>query len=440
MDELVMNIPETSKPRVVIVGGGFGGINLAKRLESANFQIVLIDKFNYHTFQPLLYQVATAGLGSDTIASPLRDIFEKKKSFHFRMAEVTGVFPNINTIQTTIGKLRYDYLVIAMGTTTNFFGNEELQKKSYPMKQLPQALDLRSKILQNFEQALETKDPALVDSLLDVVIVGGGPTGVELAGALGELKKYILPCDYPELNFKQMDIILIEAANTLLGGMSKEAQDHALKFLQEDFGVKVVLGRGVKAYDGMAVVLDNGEKIHSHTLIWAAGVMGVPIKGIPAESVARGNRLIVDEYNRVKGTENIFAIGDIAAMITEDMARGHPMLAPVAIQQGKLLAENLTNLVKDRVLKPFKYKDQGSMATVGRNKAVVDLTFWKTQGVIAWFIWMFIHLVSLIGFRNRAVVFLNWVISYFTKDRAARLIIKPLIKSKIPEAQEELVV
>jgi NADH dehydrogenase len=308
------------------------------------------------------------------------------------------------------------------------------------MKQLPQALDLRSKVLQNFENALETKDPVLVESLLDIVIVGGGPTGVELAGALGEMKKYILPCDYPELNFNQMDIILIEAANSLLGGMSKEAQEHALKFLQEDFGVKVILGRGVKAYDGMTVTLDNGEKLYSQTLIWAAGVMGVPIKGIPAESVARGGRIIVDEYNKVKGTENIYAIGDIAAMITQELPKGHPMLAPVAIQQGKLLAENLTHIVKEKALKPFKYKDQGSMATVGRNKAVVDLTFWKTQGVIAWFIWMFIHLVSLIGFRNRAVVFINWVISYFTKERAARLIVRPLIKAKLPETKNELVV
>lgn len=439
MDDFSMHIPEIDKPRVVIVGGGFGGINLAKQLDSEKFQVVLLDKFNYHTFQPLLYQVATAGLSSDTIASPLRDIFERKKNFHFRMAEVKSVIPEQNLIDTEIGQLRYDYLVIAAGSTTNFFGNEELQRKSFPMKQLPQALDLRSKILENFENALQVKNPLILDSLMDIVVVGGGPTGVELAGALGELKKYILPCDYPELNFKQMDIILIEAANSLLGGMSKEAAESSKKFLERDFGVKVVLGRSVKSYDGTTAVLDNGEKIYTQTLIWAAGVMGVPIHGISAESIARGNRLIVDEYNRIKGMNNIFAVGDIAAMISDEMPRGHPMVAPVAIQQAKLLGKNLTNLLNGKDLKAFKYNDQGSMATVGRNKAVVDLPFWKTQGVLAWFIWMFVHLISLIGFRNRAVVFLNWLISYFTKERAARIIVRPLIKQKIREPIKELI-
>jgi NADH:ubiquinone reductase (H+-translocating) len=439
MTDLSMNIPESAKPRVVIVGGGFAGINLAKRLDGEKFQVVLLDKYNYHTFQPLLYQVATAGLGSDAIAAPLRDIFEKKKNFHFRMTEVREIIPERNIVVSDIGQIRYDYLVFACGATTNFFGNEELKKKSYPMKQLPEALDLRSKILNNFEAALEAKDPLEVESLLDIVIVGGGPTGVELAGALAEMKKYILPCDYPELNFKQMDIILIEMTNNLLGGMSRESQEHALKFLQEDFGVKVILGRGVKSYDGNTVLLDNGDKLYSKTLIWAAGVMGVPIHGMPPESVARGGRMVVDEFNKVKNTNNIFAIGDISAMISEELPKGHPMLAPVAIQQGELLAENLLNISNGRKLKPFKYNDKGSMATIGRNKAVVDTKLLKTQGFFAWLIWMFIHLVSLIGFRNKVIVFISWVMSYFTKERSARLIVRqvqrPTPKEKVTASE-----
>jgi NADH dehydrogenase len=431
-----MHIPDSDKPRIVVIGGGFGGLEFIKGLGKKNpFQVVLFDRHNYHTFQPLLYQVATSGLEADSIAAPLRRVFEGYKDFYFRMAEVKKVLADENAIDTSIGKLHYDHLVISVGSKTNYYGNTELQKKAFPMKQIPQALDLRSKILQNYEQALLTKDSDNLNSLLDIVIVGGGPTGVELAGALSELRKHVLPKDLPELDFNKMDITLIDGTPQLLNGMSENASKQALKYLK-DFGVNVKLNLVVKDYDGYTVTLSDGSKIITRTLIWAAGVMGNILEGIKPEAI-KGNRYLVDSYNKVNGYENIYAIGDPAAMISNELPKGHPMLAQVAIHQGKLLAKNLTSKLGNKELKIFKYKDLGSMATVGRNKAVVDLPYLKFSGFFAWVTWMFVHLISLIGFRNKITTFINWVWNYFTYDRATRLIIRPWVENKSSNTREE---
>lgn len=426
-EHISMNVPDTSKPRIVIIGGGFAGIELVKALgENAPFQIILFDKHNYHTFQPLLYQVATAGLEPDSIASPLRRIFKGYKDFYFRMANVTKIKPEENLLETTIGPLHYDYLVIATGTKTNFYGNAELEKKSFPMKQLTEALDLRSKILQNYESALLTDNQQDKASLLDIVLVGGGATGVELAGALSELRRHVLPKDLPELDFNKMRIILIESGPRLLGGMSEHASKKAFDYLKE-FGVEILLNISVKAYDGYSVTLSDGSTLFTQTLIWSAGVTGVLIEGIAAESM-KGGRYLVDNYNKINGYSNIFAIGDIAAMVSTELPKGHPMVAQVAIQQGKTLAANLKTLIKKKPMKSFHYHDKGSMATVGRNRAVVDLKNLKFAGIIAWFAWMFVHLLFLIGFRNKLTTFINWMWNYFTYDRATRLIVRPWVK------------
>ncbi|MFN6946254.1 MAG: NAD(P)/FAD-dependent oxidoreductase, partial [Cytophagaceae bacterium] len=424
-----MNIPDSEKKRIVVVGGGFAGIQFIKSLGKENpFQVVLLDKNNYHNFQPLMYQVATAGLEPDAIAAPLRRVFKGFQDFYFRMAEVNRVYPEDNCINTSIGRLRYDYLVIATGSRTNFYGMDEVKENSFPMKQIPEALDLRSKILQNYEEALLVNDPQEYESLLDIVIVGGGPTGVELAGAISELKRHVLPKDLPELDFQQMDIYLVEAAPQLLNGMSKNASEKSLQYLRK-FGVNVLLNTTVKAYDGYTVTFGDGKKIHTQTLIWAAGVMGNIIEGLNPE-VIKGNRYHVDMFCRIKGYDNMYCIGDVAGMYTTDMPRGHVMVAQVAIQQGKNVAKNLLRMNKHKQPEPFHYKDKGSMATVGRNKAVVDLPGWKFAGIFAWFVWMFIHVLALVGFRNKVMVFMNWIWNYFTYDRATRLIIRPWVKVK----------
>ncbi|HNP17322.1 MAG TPA: NAD(P)/FAD-dependent oxidoreductase [Fulvivirga sp.] len=419
-------VPETSLPRVIVIGGGFAGVKLVKNLKKLPIQVVLFDRNNYHTFQPLLYQVATAGLEPDSIADPLRKQLELMKYFYFRMGEVYSVDTKLKVIDTEIGQLNYDYLVIATGSKTNYFGNQSIMDNAFPLKQIPQALDLRSHILQNFEAATITTDPVEMKSRMNIAIVGGGPTGVEVAGALGELKKNVLPDDYPELDFDQMHITLLEGADKLLGGMSASSSNRALKYLKK-FDVEVKLNTLVKSYDGNVAKLNVGDDIVTHTLIWAAGVEGNFPKGLPETAISHG-RISVDHFNQVKDTENVFAIGDIALMQDEIHPKGHPMLAPVAIQQGDLLAKNLKRLIKKQPLLPFKYKDKGSMATIGRNKAVVDLPGnLRFGGFFAWLIWMFVHLISIIGFRNRIIVFSNWVWNYFTYDKGTRLIIRKFI-------------
>lgn len=423
-----MNIPQSSFPRVVIIGGGFGGIALAKKLSKKDLQVVLLDRHNYHTFQPLLYQVSTGGLEPDSIAYPIRKVLQGYPNFYFRLAEVAKVDAETNVVKTNIGDLKFDYLVVATGSETNFFGNKSIEKNSMAMKTIPQSLNLRSLILENFEQALLTDDLHDRDALMNFVIVGGGPTGVELAGALAEIKKGILPKDYPDLDTRRAQINLIQGGDRLLPAMSEIASKKSEDFLEE-LGVNVWKDLRVKDYDGNLVTTDKDTVFEAATVIWAAGVKAASVKGLDAEGLCTfGNRLKVNEYSQVEGFEHIFAIGDVACMIDPSFPQGHPMMAQPAIQQGENLGDNFVRILEGREMKPFEYRDKGSMATVGRNKAVADLKRVKFQGVFAWFVWMFVHLFFLIGFRNRVVVFINWVYNYIKFDREARLIIRPFKK------------
>jgi len=429
---MCMNIPKSSFPRVVIIGGGFAGIALAKKLSKKELQVVLLDKHNYHNFQPLLYQVSTGGLEPDSIAYPIRKILKDFPNFFFRLADVSEVNTDKNKVISNIGELKFDYLVIASGSKTNFFGNESIEANSMEMKTIPQSLNLRSLILENFEDALLTSDLHQRNALMNFVIVGAGPTGVELAGALAEIKKGILPKDYPDLDTRTVQINLVQAGDRILKEMSEKASNKAEDFL-EKLGVQIWKNVRVTGYDGKIVTTNSDLTFETETVIWAAGVKGAVINGLDGENlITRNNRIEVNQFNQVKGHNNIFAIGDVAQMTTENTPYGHPMMAQPAIQQGKQLGENLLRLIENKPLKPFKYKDKGSMATVGRNKAVVDLPKIKFQGVFAWFVWMFVHLFFLIGFRNRVVVFINWVYNYIRFDREARLIIRPYKKKFKP--------
>ncbi len=424
-----MNIPQSSFKRVIIIGGGFAGIALAKKLSRQEFQVVLMDKNNYHTFQPLLYQVSTGGLEPDSIAYPIRKVLQGYPNFYFRLTEVTKVDTKKNLVHTTIGELKFDYLVVATGTKTNFFGNKSIAKNSMAMKTIPQSLNLRSLILENFEQALLTDDLHECEALMNFVIVGGGPTGVELAGALAEIKKGILPKDYPDLDTRRAQINLVQGADRLLPAMSEVASKKAEDFL-ERLGVNVWKSIRVTGYDGKIATTNQDTVFETATLIWAAGVQAVNLEGLNGEALlSRSKRLLVNEFNQVNGFDHIFAIGDVAQMVSEEYPNGHPMMAQPAIQQGRKLGDNLINLQEGKPLQPFSYRDKGSMATIGRNKAVADLPNFKFQGVFAWFVWMFVHLYFLIGFRNRLVVFINWVYNYVKFDREARLIIRPFKKS-----------
>lgn len=424
-----MNIPETGAPRIIVIGGGFAGISFIKKLQKEKVQIVLFDRHNYHTFQPLLYQVSTAGLEPDSIAYPLRKIFRKNLDFHFRLAEVEKIDTENNSISTSIGSLRYDYLVIATGTRTNYFGNQSIAENCMPMKTVPQALNIRSLILQNIEKADITSDETERKRLLNFVIAGAGPTGVELAGALAEFRKGILENDYPELDEDEMNVHLIEGLDRVLPPMSKTASKKAQKFL-EKLGVQIHLETFISDYDGKTVTTKDGKKFETATFIWAAGVTGALIKGIDGHSlIEKANRYNVDEFNAVKDLSNIYALGDIALMDTKDFPKGHPQVAQPAIQQGKHLGKNFRKMLNGGKMEPFKYFDKGTMATVGRNKAVVDIGKLHFGGAIAWFLWMFVHLWFLVGFRNRVVTFFNWTYSYINYDRAARLIIRPFKKS-----------
>lgn len=424
-----MNIPKTINPRIVVVGGGFAGISFIKKLLKEKIQIVLFDRHNYHTFQPLLYQVSTAGLEPDSIAYPLRKIFRKNDNFFFRLAEVENIDTVNNLISTSIGSLQYDYLVIATGTRTNYFGNESIAENSMPMKTVPQALNIRSLMLQNIEKADITVDETERKRLLNFVIAGAGPTGVELAGALAEFRKGILENDYPELDEDEMNVHLIEGQNRVLPPMSETASKKSQKFL-EKLGVQIHLETLISGYDGKTVTTKDGKKFETATFIWAAGVTGAPIKGISGDSlVEKANRYSVDAYNKVTGFENIYALGDIALMQSKENPKGHPQVAQPAIQQGKHLGKNFRKMLRGEKMEPFKYRDKGTMATVGRNKAVVDLGKMHFGGAIAWFLWMFVHLWFLVGFRNRVVTFFNWTYSYINHDKAARLIIRPFKKS-----------
>ncbi|WP_018479546.1 NAD(P)/FAD-dependent oxidoreductase [Pontibacter roseus] len=429
VDKLSLNIPDTTKPRVVIIGGGFGGINVAQKLKCKDFQVVMLDRQNYHGFWPLLYQVATAGLEPDSIAEPLRKMFgsDEFEDFHFRLVKVDGINPIAKTVHTLVGELTYDYLIIATGTKTNYFGNEEVKKNAFPLKQIPHALNLRSHLLQCFEQASMTADPELQQSLLNFVIVGGGPTGVETAGALAEMRKHILPTDYPGVDFNKMNIYLVEGMDRVLPPMSPESSAKTQKYLEE-LNVNVRLNALVESYDGYVATIKGGEQIQTQTLVWAAGVQGALIEGLPAEAVERG-RILVNPFNQVMGYDNIFAIGDIALMKTEKWPKGHPGVAQPAIQQGKLLSKNLKKLVKGEKMEPFEYVDKGSLAIIGRNRAVADLPGnLHFGGFMAFAVWLFVHVMALVGFRNKLVVLSNWAYRFFTYENSTRLIIRPFVR------------
>ncbi|MFM6975933.1 MAG: NAD(P)/FAD-dependent oxidoreductase [Sphingobacteriaceae bacterium] len=425
-------IPKSKHPRVVIIGGGFGGIELAKRLRHKPVQVIMLDRHNYHTFQPLLYQVATGGLEPDSIAFPLRKIFKGQKNFSFRMCEVEEINSEKQILETSIGTINYDYLVLATGSDTNFFGQSEIAHFAMPMKTIPEALNLRSMLLQNLEEALIEEDPAKKSALLNFVVVGGGPTGVELSGALAELKKHVLANDYPELNLRDVHIYLIEGSPKVLSMMSEQAAQKSKEFLKE-LGVKVLCNQRVLSYNGEQIVLTDASPILTKNVLWSAGVKGEVITGIPAEVITRGNRILVNEYNQIQGFNHLFAIGDVCAMLTTDYPNGHPGVAPAAIQQGRHLAKNILKIIKKQAPEPFNYHDKGAMATVGRNKAVVDLGKIRFQGIFAWFVWMFVHLMTLVGFRNKLVVFVNWVWSYFSYDRGTRLIIRKFSRESMTE-------
>lgn len=422
---IMMNIPTSSFPRVVIIGGGFGGLSLAKKLKNKGFQVVLLDQHNYHTFQPLLYQVATGGLEAGSIAYPIRKVVQNYDEIYFRLAHVNRIDTDGKKVIADIGIIFYDYLVIATGSKTNFFGNTSIQKNSMAMKTIPQSLNIRSLVLENFEEALLTNDMEEKLALMNFVIVGAGPTGVELAGALAEMKKAVLPKDYPDLDIRKMEINVIQGSNQVLDAMSDKSSERAEHFLKK-LGVSIWKNEQVTDYDGNVVMTKNGTTFRTATVIWTAGVKGAAIDGFKDEvMLSRGNRMKVNEYNQVIGFDNVFAIGDVAGMVSEKLPGGHPMMAQPAIQQGRLLAQNLVRLVSKKPLKPFVYNDKGSMATIGRNKAVVDLPKWHFSGIFAWFVWMFVHLMSLIGFKNKIVVLWNWVYNYVIFDREGRLIIRP---------------
>ena len=423
-----MNIPVSKNPRIVIIGGGFAGIALAKKLKNTNYQVVMLDKHNYHTFQPLLYQVATGGLEAGSIAYPIRKVIQQYNDFYFRLTSVKEIDTANQKIISEIGDLHYDYLVIATGSKTNYFGNKEIERNAMSMKTIPQSLNIRSFILENFEQAVLTKDEADRNALMNFVLVGAGPTGVELAGALAEMKKEILQKDYPDLDISKMQINLIQSGDRVLNTMSEKSSIAAEKFL-DNLGVKVWKNVRVTNYDGRTISTNTDLSIESLTVIWTAGVQGAIVHGLDAKSlVERVERIRVNRFNQVNGYENIFALGDIASMETEKFPQGHPMMAQPAMQQGSLLGDNLIKLSQNKPMKPFEYNDKGSMATIGRNKAVVDLPKYHFSGFFAWVVWMFVHLFSLIGFKNKAVVFMNWIYNYIRFDREGRLIVRPFKK------------
>lgn len=424
-ENFFMRIPHTDQKRVIVIGGGFAGISLARKLGKLEVQVVVIDKHNYHTFQPLLYQVSTGGLEPDSIAYPIRKILKRLKNFHFRLATVERIDPKNHMVFTDIGSLTYDYLVLATGTRTNFFGNQDIEAHAMSMKNMPQALNIRSLMLQNFEKADDCDSLEERKALLNFCIVGGGPTGVELSGAFAELKRNVFPKDYRHLDIDEMEIHLFEGSHKLLPPMSAHASEKAAKFL-ENLGVRIHLNSIVKDYDGKMLTLSDGQTIGSKNFIWTAGVTGASIEGFDTSVlVERLNRYKVNSFNQVEGYDNVFAIGDIAYMITDDFPKGHPQVAQPAIQQGTHLALNLERLLNGKTMEHFKYNDKGTMATVGRNKAVVDLPRFKFGGFFAWFVWMFVHLMALVGFRNKVIVFFNWAYNYINYDKAARLIVRP---------------
>jgi len=419
--------------KVVIVGAGFGGLKLARKLNNKpGFEVILVDRFNYHQFQPLFYQVATAGLDASNISFPLRKVFQRSKNVRIRLAALKQVLPNENKIITDTEEITYDSLVIATGADTNFFGNTEIADHAFPMKSTVEALQLRYRLLQNLELALTINNPVELQRLMNIVVVGGGPTGVELAGALAEMKKYVLPKEYPELDFTKMNIYLLEGGSKTLAAMSEKSAAQSQKYLKK-LGVNVMTNTLLEGYNGSEVKLKDGSIIETNTVIWAAGIKGNVPDGIDKNLIAKGNRIKTDRHCKVTGHDNIYAIGDIAYMETPKYPNGHPQVAPVAMQQADLLAGNFKSIERKSSadkLYEFEYYDKGSMATVGRNLAVVDVPKPKLHfgGFFAWMIWMGLHLMLILGVKNRFFVFSNWLYNYITYDQNLRLIFKEFNK------------
>lgn len=411
------------KQKVVIIGGGFSGIEIARDLDVSLFDVLLIDKINHHQFQPLFYQVATSQLEPSSISFPLRYVFRNKNTIQIRMSEVLEIHPYSSKISTSIGDFQYDILVIAAGCTTNFFNNRSIEKFGYPLKTTADAITIRNHITSVFERILSAQGVEL-ESLLNLVIVGAGPTGVELAGAFSEIKKFILPKDYPSIDFSRFSIYLIEGNKNVLNSMSNESSKVSLGYLKK-MGVHVITECFINDYDGNVAFLSNGISIPTNTLIWAAGVKGNKLKGLEENVWMANDRIQVDRYNKVIGYDNIYAIGDIAYMSTSKYPKGQPQLANVAIHQAKLLSKNLKNIHEQKPLTEYEYVNLGVMATIGRNKAVAELPFIKLKGHIAWFIWMFFHLMLILTVRNKLIIFINWFWFYITNNSSLRLILKP---------------
>lgn len=410
------------KKRIIIVGGGFAGIQITRNLDDKLFDILLIDKLNHHQFQPLFYQVATSQLEPSSISFPLRHIFRNKKNVQIRLAELINVDTKNNKAHFDIGIFDYDYLVLAMGCTTNFFGNENISKNAFTLKTTYDAITVRNHLMQTFENILSAKDDAK-EKLLNIVIVGAGPTGVEMAGALAEIKKNVLPYDFHRIDFSSLRIILIEGSKHTLNSMSEPAQKASEHYLNT-MGIEIQTETFVKDYDGTTLVLSNGNTIKTNTVIWAAGITANKIQGIPEESLTINKRVKVNRINQLEGCTSIFAIGDIAFMKTPDYPNGHPQVANVAINQARNLASNLKRIQQKKAPKEYSYKNLGSMATLARNKAVVDLPFLKFKGFLAWLVWMFLHLMLILSVRNKLIIFINWAWAYVTKNTALRLILK----------------
>ena len=420
-----INIQRNQKKRVVIVGGGLGGLRLAEDLYGSGMQIVLIDKNNFHQFPPLIYQIASAGIDPSSISFPFRQIFRKRKDFYFRMAEARMIDTDKKILQTSIGKIDYDYLVLAAGATTNFFGNRNIEEWAIPMKTVPEAMGLRNALLSNFERALTCATEEERQELLNIVIVGGGATGVEIAGALSEMKRYVIPYDYPDMDSSLVHIYLIEAGDRLLAGMSHDSSKKAYDFL-ESMGVDVQFGKMVTDYRDHKVVMKDGTEIPTRTFLWVSGIRANAMPGISDEHLGRGFRFKVDEYNRIPGTDGVFVIGDQCLQTTDaDYPNGHPQVAQVAIQQARNLARNLKRInegMGDSALVAFKYKNLGSMATIGRNKAVVEIGRLHSQGFFAWVLWLVVHLRSILGVKNKMIVLLNWLWKYVSYNDSIRMI------------------
>ncbi|MEP7267472.1 MAG: NAD(P)/FAD-dependent oxidoreductase [Saprospiraceae bacterium] len=420
-------IVNNNLPRVVVIGAGFAGINLIKILDGKPVQVILIDQHNYHQFQPLLYQVAISGLEPDSVVTPVRKLFKSCSNLIFRMAKVESIDPENNRVITDIGFIRYDYLVIATGSSTNYYGAKDIEKNSIGLKNINDAINIRSWMIQSLEKAIDGSTEKEKEILTKFVVVGGGPAGVEMAGSLAEFKKFLLKNDYPEVNGDLMQIFLIQSGNRVLPTMSVRASEHALKGLK-DLGVDVILDSQVIGYDGENIKMKRGaieEILKAGVVIWTAGVKGNIISGIGNEVLAAGNRTKVNTFNQVEGFENIFAIGDIAAMDSREYPKGHPMVAQVAIQQGNTLGKNILSLIqKNKFNAPFSYEDKGSMATIGKKNAVADLKLMFMNGKIGWLIWSFIHLISITRFRNKIAIAINWIFKYITYDNANQLIIR----------------